>query len=203
MFNIKRHGIAVVLPIAIAVWATNANATLLDFEGIAPSGSFTTYNTFTLSHNGFDITFFHGHIIDSSYLPNFYNNHNATNGTDWLMHDTTGILRLEEGGGAAFSLSSLLYQSYSNGNSNVTITGYFSGGGSILDSITMIPGWQTKIFSASWSNLDYVTFQGSTPNNTFDDIVLNAAQTRIPEPATIALLGLGLAGLGFARRKKA
>lgn len=36
-----------------------------------------------------------------------------------------------------------------------------------------------------------------------DDVVLNFAETSVPEPVSIALLGLGLAGIGFSRKKKA
>jgi len=34
----------------------------------------------------------------------------------------------------------------------------------------------------------------------FDNIVVDAAQA--PAPGTLALLGLGLAGMGFSRRKR-
>ena len=36
----------------------------------------------------------------------------------------------------------------------------------------------------------------------FDNVVLNATTAAVPEPASLALLSLGLAGIGFSRKKK-
>jgi hypothetical protein len=57
----------------------------------------------------------------------------------------------------------------------------------------------------SFLNADAAAFLASAPvGTTFGSGTndLNVRYTSVPEPATLALLGLGLAGLGFSRRKK-
>ena len=81
-------------------------------------------------------------------------------------------------------------------------TGYVATFGSLFSGVSWI---QFSAPSSANVRLDCVvaTFNGTTtePRSSFSGGCGNGVQ--VPEPAALALLGLGLAGLGFARRRKA
>ena len=199
MKTIIRKWLSIGILISASTLAIHVNATILDFEGIASAGTVTSYNNQTLTHNGFDIFKSHGHVISSTYFPTLYNNHNANHGSDWLMHDSGGPQTITLTGGGDFSIQSMEYASYRSDSGNVTITGTYSAGGTIVDTILFTPFFATYNFSSAWIGLSSINFQGFG-GASYDNIVLNEAS--VPEPTTLALLGLGIFGLGFSRRKR-
>ncbi|MDD3354937.1 PEP-CTERM sorting domain-containing protein [Zoogloea sp.] len=61
---------------------------------------------------------------------------------------------------------------------------------------------QTFAFDNAFDNVTAVRWTQTAPYHSFDNIVVNAVNN-VPEPASAALLCLGLAGVGFARRRQA
>lgn len=187
-------------------------AAVVNFEDIAvPSGTFTAGGDRTSGGFFFDL------LADLSYLANDYGL--AANGTTYLVFSDylgTNPLTMSQVTGGTFSLFSVDFGEPDMPNVDartVDVTGNLLGGGTVNKTVTMdwifdgtdpLVDFQTELFG--WNNLTSVVFKGYGSDNGYnflaiDNLELQPAQV-IPEPATLTLVGFGLAALGLRIRRK-
>ena len=181
----------------------NASAVVLDFEdssnlGVTLGGGMTWNGT-----GG-------GHL----YLDNFPTFVDPFAFPDYITFDSETYvnsfqLNAMPWQGALFGLESLDINAYNSTGDVVWSTSFLDVAGvSVLSDYTDWSNWLTvSVDTAGITRIDFIQHRGpGGGNNDFfpsiDNLVINEPSANVPEAPSLALFGLGLLGLGFARKKK-
>lgn len=211
-----RKSFAVVGASAAMLLSPATHAALVGFDDIANTANGIQIGVVS---GGFNFNGDHFHIVDSAgaFVRNASTSYLAAEAAQGLGRPVT----MTRSGGGNFTLNQVdvaevwLPGEPLNDFFEVLITANQFGGGvfslavtldGIRDGIGGVADFQT-VFLAGWTNLTDVTFTGRNAAGAFGDYSIDNLivdeRNPVPEPGTLALLGLGIAGLGLSRRRNA
>lgn len=195
--------------IAVLLTPVMASADIITFEGHPNSGAFVQ------TVGGFTFTFsFPGSgsvgwgIFEDSFVGG--GAPYTSNGTTrLLLSGAEGQVEMDQDG-TLFSLFDLdvatMFPDFGDGR--LEVIGNFSGGGTIA-SLFDISDIFSPISLFGFEDLTSIIFRTDIlggfreePGITLDNLYVNERRVAVPEPGTLALFGIGLLGMGLARRRR-
>lgn len=181
-----------------------ADPVTIGFEGVAPDNSSVVTSTpyaYTESGYSFNASTSGG---TAGIFGKFASNSNGSATFVFCSFDSgcTDGTSVTLTGTTPFSLNSIDVGNWMTGQAagSLELIGHLLGGGTVTTTLGTGNAWSSNLLSG-FDNLQSVEFRGHTTYAVaFDNLVISAGT--VPEPASLALVGLALAGMGFAARRK-
>jgi len=191
----KRLSALVTTVVASTLFCGSAIADIIDFEEYSQTSGNTPSTQGDVTSMGFlfDSLTNHTHFVN-----NFGGGDSGS--TYFGADDFAGAnaVTMSLIGGGSFSLLSMDLGNWFERSTSLQIVGNFAGGGSIGTTIAL---GAFSSYNFGWTGLSSIRFDSLAGAGDQYWGVDNIS-VRVPEPGTLALLGIGLLGMGLARRTK-
>lgn len=203
----KKYFLALMTSVGLLLSANAAQATVITFDGLAPVGRGYSVSGNSLDTQGYNFANDCNDFASCILHWGTTSPKNADPGGATYSHNYNNtITTLTKIGGGAFDLTSIDFGNVFDDDpyaQSMQIIGTYMAGGTVVSNITTdaLSGLETFLFN--WTALSQVTWTETSGRFLqLDNVVVNGGAPQLPEPAPLALLGLGLLGLGLVRRRK-